>query len=298
VRFTPPGALKLSAVAATLWGQERCVSGNDTDKSVNTHDLLRHRVSLASNVTVQAGQAAEFSGSVEIPADAAFSFHAASNEIVWTVSLRLHIPRWPDWREEATLVVRPIPGQAVPLNGKKLHLNEKAEIATMPWDPDQIEVPAPPTPSPPAAARPQAPVRLKSLLKKHEEEPEGEYGFAWPPVSEVADRIAAAEEHGPQRREIVAKESGRVFDCEIQIQRVERTSGAAPEDFREGRTAIGMVCGTEHRVAVQLPDSRNEQLERLGPGSRFRVQVVILKWDLVNEWLELREATESGIRTK
>lgn len=45
----------------------------------------------------------------EIPHDAPYSLSLGDNELAWTIEIRVHIPRWPDWYETIPFRIAPQP---------------------------------------------------------------------------------------------------------------------------------------------------------------------------------------------
>lgn len=116
VRFTPRWTTHLIELSAALDGQEVAIyieedseSGTEREASVLLH--RSQHVLVPGGRMLVAGEPVTLQGEITIPADAAPSFAARTNEVRWTVTLSLEVQGVPSWRQELRLGVQPaLPG--------------------------------------------------------------------------------------------------------------------------------------------------------------------------------------------
>lgn len=288
--FTPRKPTRLNGVAARLTGVERCVSGSGTDKKTHTHNLHDETVVLLPESDLLAGQAVRIEGNVPIPPTDAYSFSAPSNDVVWTLELRVDIPSWPDWVEKRVLTVRPALdlGAGGPIAATILATPVDEGLGSSPFAEGgfgQAETPA-------AEDEP-----LEMLwTPPREEEPVGletpEPDVSSDPALEaLAGRLTAASRYGPERQAIIDEVREQSFRCAVIVERVDRTiSFGIDERFRDGRTVIGAIPNTDCKVAVQLSEVWNDRVESLPRGSRVAADCRLVKWNNIYDRLDVEEA--------
>jgi len=288
--LTPRKSLAINGITAQLTGQEQCVSGSGTNTTTHKHVLYQHTITLAPAIQLTAGQPLEFSGLVEIPSTDAYTFHATDNNLIWSVQLRIDIPRWPDWVDVVTLTVRPRlepAGAEAPVEAEVVpeRISEDRESRVQP-SPGLVSIPSARESAPPTSERPESVAAERPAAEVSPSQPVAAVGS----LTQIVQEILSARPYSSEREAVVAKHGGESLDCVIEVERVERTFGLVPEPFRDGHTAIGVVAGTDCKAALQLPAERNEEAQSLQAGQRLRARVALLKWDIIYERLELREA--------
>src|SRR5690554_867815 len=97
----------LNGVNATLVCRETVVSGSGTNRSTYRHDIFSRAIELKQSA--QGGKRLSLEGGFGIPDDSPVSFYASDNELSWIVVVHIDIARWPDWKRELYLDVRPKP---------------------------------------------------------------------------------------------------------------------------------------------------------------------------------------------
>jgi hypothetical protein len=102
----------LESISATLIGRERVVSGSGTNRSTHTFDFYKEPIDLDENAQADTSAAdpsrLAFSARHVLPDDAAPSFYAANNELLWLVEVHIDLARWPDWVDESYVDVLPM----------------------------------------------------------------------------------------------------------------------------------------------------------------------------------------------
>ena len=105
--FTPKWSVNINAIKYTFSGVERCVSGSGSNRTTHNHELTQLVEPLVGSQRLPAGQLQSFDFEITVPTSAAPSMKLIDNEVLWTVELRIDIPRWPDWTETFPLIVEP-----------------------------------------------------------------------------------------------------------------------------------------------------------------------------------------------
>lgn len=103
----PQKTSELNGATLRIAAEEVVTRGSGTSRSTYRHTVHEREVEVPIHQGLSAGLPFHLDHELEIPADAAPSFMARDNRLTWTVSLRLDIPRWPDWTGERAIVVHP-----------------------------------------------------------------------------------------------------------------------------------------------------------------------------------------------
>lgn len=103
----PRKNVPINGIQLHFRAREQCVSGSGSNRTTHTHVFLDQKQSLQDATTLTAGKEQRFPVHVSIPADAAFSLELSDNRIIWSTTLRVDIPRWPDWVREIPIKVLP-----------------------------------------------------------------------------------------------------------------------------------------------------------------------------------------------
>jgi len=107
--FNPRSEARLNEITATLKGYESVTSGSGTNTTTHVHTLHEEKIVLRGNGRLFAREAQELAGSVTLPADAAPSFEASDNHLIWKVDFHIDIAAWPDWTASTTIQVPALP---------------------------------------------------------------------------------------------------------------------------------------------------------------------------------------------
>ncbi|WP_168564365.1 sporulation protein [Crateriforma spongiae] len=107
LHLSPKKAVLLDAVTAELTGQEVCVSGSGSNKKTHKHTLRTHTETLRQSIKVLPGVRTSIPFEFQLPSTDAYTLKLGDNQIRWTLSMRIAIPRWPDWRHSEAIQVVP-----------------------------------------------------------------------------------------------------------------------------------------------------------------------------------------------
>lgn len=297
--FSPRGSARLNAITAQLTGVERCVSGSGTNTTTHTHKLHDRTIALSGERTVSAERPVRLQCEVPIPETRAYSFSANDNDLIWELKVCIDIPLWPDWVEKRILTIRPgtetqaveaiIVDEEPPVLADLVVVEEPVqEVPETPiddrpdWPADDLfetvaEKTQPPDDVPPAEPPPITPPAAGPIADRAE-------------LANIAESILAVGRFGFERARIVEENMERTFACAIGISKIDRTySYASDERFRNGRTIIGRIDGTECEASLLTPRSRNEEIDALDFAGTIEAQCVLLKWNTIYDRLEMRE---------
>ena len=105
----------------------------------------------------------------------------------------------------------------------------------------------------------------------------------------VFDQFAAMDRYSHQRDEILEQLLGVTYLCEVEFGSSERTYGYTPDDrFRDGRTVIGLLKGSAHKVSMQMPVDQNDRVEELTSGDMLQQVAVFMSWSSIYDRFELQ----------
>lgn len=97
----------LNGVSAELICAENCVAGSGTNRRTYTDQLHHEQVDLVEQSS-EAGRL-RLGATFELPEDAELSFYADDNSLTWLVRVHVDVARWPDWKRDHYVEVRPAP---------------------------------------------------------------------------------------------------------------------------------------------------------------------------------------------
>ncbi len=105
--FTPKRNLSINGITCTLRCIEKCSSGSGSNRKTHTHELFSQVATLATAQILPAQKKQTFAPVLQIPETAPPSMKLSDNELLWTLDMRIDIPRWPDWTKTFKLAVVP-----------------------------------------------------------------------------------------------------------------------------------------------------------------------------------------------
>ena len=320
--FSPRKSSRLNGITAKLTGLERCVSGSGTNKSTHTHKFHEQTVQLMRASNISAGKPIMLDGDIPIPDCQAYSFSASDNEIIWKLELRIDIPLWPDWIEERVLAVRP-GGDSEVVTAALVGRQPRDDVVVVPT---LVEAPMAPVESvewvepelvapdesswPDGYSEPvdQEPAQVDEPAAAREldefDAPEDEYAdepleepattmpdACDPALMATVEQLLAASRYGPARQDIIDELAGQTFQCSVELDRVDRTlSYGVDERFRDGRTVVGVIPGTDCRVAMLMSQEWNDRVESLERGGTITSRCTLSKWNNIYDRLDVAEA--------
>ena len=103
----PKKSVSINGITLLLQAREQCVSGSGSNRTTHKHVLFEETEVLQEATTLEAGVKHRFPLLVKLPGDAAHSLDLVDNQLIWSATLRVDIPRWPDWVSEIPFTVAP-----------------------------------------------------------------------------------------------------------------------------------------------------------------------------------------------
>ncbi len=103
----PRRNVSINGVTLKFQAREQCVSGSGSNRTTHKHVFVEQLDTLQGSTTLMAGQEHRFPFSVQLPDNAPYSIDLDDNDLIWSTTLRVDIPRWPDWVKEIPIMVVP-----------------------------------------------------------------------------------------------------------------------------------------------------------------------------------------------
>ena len=103
----PKKSVSINGITLLFQAREQCVSGSGSNRTTHKHSFFEQTEVLQDATTLAAGVKHRFPISLELPSDAPYSLDLDDNKLIWSATLRVDIPRWPDWVSEIPLTVAP-----------------------------------------------------------------------------------------------------------------------------------------------------------------------------------------------
>ena len=107
ISISPRKSVQINGIQMTVSGEEECVSGSGSHRRTYRHTLFEGKEQLAESMILNPGHPNQFALGFTLPADAPPSIDLGSNNIQWSVDLRIDIPRWPDWYISMPIHINP-----------------------------------------------------------------------------------------------------------------------------------------------------------------------------------------------
>jgi hypothetical protein len=97
----------INGVSLNFEAREQVVSGSGSNQTTHKNVFFEKKFDVQEAITLKMGQEHRFPLSVQIPEDAPYSIELNDNKLIWSTTLRVDIPRWPDWVKTLPLFVLP-----------------------------------------------------------------------------------------------------------------------------------------------------------------------------------------------
>jgi hypothetical protein len=107
VSIRPDKRAELRSLEVILECEERVVHGHGQYESRHKRTVFEQRMILAKDLVIEPHRGFKKKGSLTLPLDAAPSFGAPHNQVIWWLRFRGDIVGWPDWNEPILLTVWP-----------------------------------------------------------------------------------------------------------------------------------------------------------------------------------------------
>ncbi|MCB9932308.1 MAG: hypothetical protein H6841_02685 [Planctomycetes bacterium] len=92
--------------------------------------------------------------------------------------------------------------------------------------------------------------------------------------------LGASSLMSSQREEIIKRHTGKAWQVELVVERVDNTWGFdVPDDLRDGKTVEAHLKGSSTKLAVRYPKARNEEIGKLRSGAELKAGGTLAAWD-------------------
>jgi len=105
--FTPRKSANVDRITLTFVGRESATRGSGKHRNTQSRKLHEETRTLLENGSIEAHRPVSLEASFAIPADAAPTFEAPSNDVKWSIDVHISLPGRPDWSAEVKVAVAP-----------------------------------------------------------------------------------------------------------------------------------------------------------------------------------------------
>ncbi|QEF96295.1 hypothetical protein Mal15_03220 [Stieleria maiorica] len=247
--FQPKRRFTINSISAELTGTEVCISGSGSNRTTHRNTFFTDRHELEGAATLQAGDRKEFQLDFPIPGDVPYSFDLSDNDLVWTIELRVDIPRWPDWTHSLKLLVAPDGRSAEAVEPAEKHLALDAAHAV------------PPAPSPSV----------------------DDITFA-----ETATHLWNSRNDDAQLHRLVEAVTGMTFEIDTLIERRLLYSGEEdPHVYKDGYAVWARHTDPPLPLVLYIPHELADEFEQAGH-DQWRCRGTIVGWDHPHRRLQIK----------
>ena len=264
LRFTPKRDVPINGITARLVCEERAVSGSGTNKTTHRKKLYDEIVSFEPEGLLLTGQPYEKELEVPFPETDAYSFVSGSNNINWSIEIRIDLPGVPDWKETEFATVVPVefldPSATPP---------ESPPAETKPAAPIPVPVPV----AAAAVSQPPAPTVSQPTV---------------PPIMALLTQLANSENTGSERAQLIESVQGQSFAVTVEVERSQSTFTSSDGDqYEDGYTITGVIAGTEQAVELFTLNESSSEVRDLKRGDTWNTSISVSRWDTLYNRLVL-----------
>ncbi|MEO2022595.1 MAG: hypothetical protein ABGX05_12310, partial [Pirellulaceae bacterium] len=233
LRFTPKRDVRINGIRARLKVHEVAISGSGTNQTTHTNAIHDETITIEPEGVLSVGK--PYDQEIEVPlpetrvfnnGTTAYSFHSGSNNINWSIEIRIDLPGIPDWKEEDYFEVIPVefldPASAKPISPGQ---QPAAAPATSP-----AAAPVP-TASAPATAEPASPAAVAPIPTPV---------APASPILALVSQLADPGNTGSERAQLIESMQGKSFPVTVDVERSVSTFTSQDGDqYKNGYTITG-----------------------------------------------------------
>ena len=280
LRFTPKRDVPINGITARLRCTETAISGSGTNKTTHRKKLHDEIITLEPEGLLLTGQPYEKELVVPFPETSVYSFSSGSNDIDWTIEIRIDLPGVPDWKQKWYATV--VPAEFLDPS------------AAPPESPPAETKPAAPVPVPVAAAAASQPPQ-PTVSEPTIQEPASSEPVAPPPPAAATDPIMAllaqladSENTGSERAQLIESVQGQSFTVTVEVERSQSTFTSSDGDqYEDGYTITGVIAGSEQAVELFTLNGSSAEVRDLRRGDSWSTSVSVSRWDTLYNRLVL-----------
>lgn len=258
----PKKGVSINGITLKFQAREECVSGSGSNRTTHKHVFYEQTEVLQDATTLAAGITHRFPVSVALPSDASYSLDLSDNDLIWSATLRVDIPRWPDWVRE--IPIRVVPAQKSVAESAE-PAGQTAALASAP-EPFGGREAVGSSPPPPTSQG-------------------GEEGFTF---AETASHIWASRDLPDQIDLLVEAVTGLTFDLEAIVER--RLLYAGDEDphvYDDGYAIWAHFPTPPLPMVMYVPHELADEFEQVGR-DLWRGRGTIVGWDHQHRRLQVK----------
>lgn len=264
--ISPRKRIAIDGITTTITAEEQCTSGTGTDRAVHCHQLFQQVTQIVGPSALASKSTNQFPVVAEISHDAPYSLSLGDNELVWTIEIRVHIPRWPDWYETIPFRIAPQPQNDDTANPVGLQLDGEELARSSEDEPFNV-----------------ASQQIADGEKNIEIVISDDIEF-----SELASRVWAVRDQKDSSKLLVQAVIGLSFDFHAVLERRLLYVGAHDKhSFQDGQTFWGHYPDPPLPLVLYAPRECVGEFEHLSDvPAAFSGTVV--GWDTQNQRLQIR----------
>ncbi len=252
--------VSINSVTAVMTCTEQCVSGSGSNKKTHTHTVFEKSLELHAKTIFKAGQVNRFPFVFHLPNDAPCSVELHQNSLIWSVDLRVDIPRWPDWVKSLNLFVGPSEAQSTQ---SKLSPGQQQHVSVDVNDQNRMDRDSQSTRSGSSTA--------------------GELTFA-----ETVSQLWAVRQDQDQVEMVVEAVTGISFDVEAEVERRLLYGGDEdPHVYKDGYAVWARYPDPRLPLVLYVPHDLGEEFEQLGR-NKWRGKGAIVGWDSLHGRVQIK----------
>lgn len=103
----PSSDVAVRGIHWTITAEEVCVSGSGSNRTTHKYTIFEHTEPVLATGTIRGGRQSRFPLHFELPPRPIYSLDLSDNDLIWSATLRIDIPRWPDWKQTERFQVVP-----------------------------------------------------------------------------------------------------------------------------------------------------------------------------------------------
>jgi hypothetical protein len=260
----PKRGVSINGITLVFRAREECVSGSGSNRKTHTYVLFERTEVLEDAITLAPGVKHRFPLNVTFPPDAPFTLDLDDNQLIWSATLRVDIPKWPDWVNEIPLKV--VPSAKVPSEQLSQGVSGAAAAS------------APPAISRSDSAADQQTIRGSQGRGRAEG---GSAGVEDETVTfaETASHLWSARDQHDQVELLVEAVCGLTFDLEAVIERRLLYSGDDdPHVYADGYAVWAHHTKPPLPLVLYVPHALADEFEQIGRDT-WRGRGTIVGWD-------------------
>jgi len=266
----PKKNIDINGVSLRLRVIEQCTRGSGSNRTTHTHELSDHTHALREAGTLEMEREYRIPLNVAIPIDSPYSIELNDNKLKWTATLRVDIPRWPDWTKDLPIVVAPA-GQRPPSSETMESLTQQGEL-----------------PSQPVVVATGSAVAGSAVAGGTASGTEAGVTF-----EETVQHLWGVRDDRDKAEMVASAVSGLTFSIQATIERRLLYSGDDPNVYEDGYAVWARYPDPPLPLVLYVPHDLADEFEQVGRGNWKGVGQVI-GWDDIHGRLQLKLIPRKG----